>query len=72
MGKCYCDYYANRTFEVKKGVYKDIKIIHTGKSSCNQYYLILNQVELIGRIFTDNSLTCKRKGTRSFLNAFLV
>ena len=69
---CYCNYYANRTFEVKKGTYKDIKITLTGHSSCGTSYLILNQIEILGRISNDNSFTCKSKQSTSIKFIFYI
>ena len=71
-GACYCDYYANRTFEVKKGIYKDIRITLIGTSSCGEHYLVLNQVELFGKIMSDKLMTCKKKDTRVSSYMFLI
>ena len=74
---CYCSYTGNRTFEVKKGLYYSLRIRLTGESSCTgEHYLILNQVELIGKIMMRSICTCnkKRANTISFvmLSIFVI
>ena len=73
FSSCYCTYAGNRTFEVDKGLYYSLRIRLTGESSCQGvHYLILNQVELIGKIMMRNVYTCNRKRTSIFPFAVLV
>lgn len=70
---CYCTYYANRTFEVKKGIYKSLKLTLTGHSSCAfEYLLILTEIEIIGKIMMGNFGSCSiNRTSRAYIFMFI-